>query len=122
MRTVFVLQLESAALLGALALNACGVASISPVVTDADAKQDTRLIGSWHTDDGAERAVIAAAPEGGYTIGYADSEAKVGRFHARLGRIAMFDVLDLTPDDPAPQASDVYRSLLLRAHGLIIIQ
>lgn len=115
------MRLERFALLGALTLAACGVASVSPVVTDSDATYDARLIGSWQTTDGRERAIISAAPEGSYAIAYADNEAKAGRFHARLGRIGAYEILDLTPDDPAPDASDVYRSLVLRTHGIVIV-
>ena len=105
-----------------IAISACGVASVSPFVTSADAVSEPRLIGSWQDQKGRESAVITAASEkGSYSIVYTDEDAKVGRFDARLGRIGTMMILDVQPVDPLPSANDVYRSLLLRTHGVVII-
>ena len=68
-----------------------------------------------------ESAVITEAPQHSYQILYTDSDKKTGRFHARLGLLGSYAVLDLQPDEPAPGASDIYRSLLLRAHGVLFL-
>lgn len=102
-------------------LAGCGVASVSPFVTDADRVAEPRLIGSWQDSSGKESAVITVAPENDYLLTYTDGDGKTGQFRARLGRLGPYRVLDLEPVDPIPNASDVYKSLVLRAHGVVII-
>lgn len=110
------------ALLAALVcLSACGMGSVSPIVTDADILTDSRLIGSWQDAQGRESAVITAAGPTGYRILYTDDDHKTGEFDARLGRLGALRVLDVQPVEPLPSANDVYRSLVLRAHGLIVV-
>ena len=105
-----------------ITLSACGVGSVSGYVTADDAESEPRLAGTWQDAKAKESAVITAgAVKGSYEIVYTAEDAKVGRFHGRLGRIGAIRILDVEPVDPAPQANDVYRSLLLRAHGVIII-
>ncbi len=105
--------------LAAASLMGCGVASVSPIVTDAGLSFDPRLLGTWR--DAKESAVITAAGAGSYDVLYTDGDGKTGRFRGRLGRLGSHRVLDLQPDDPMPTASDVYKSLLLRAHGMVIL-
>lgn len=106
-----------------ICLTGCGVTSVSPFVTDADLVDEPRLAGSWQDAEGRENAVISAAPagKGRFEITYTDKEGKVGRFEARLARIGNFRILDLQPAEPLPAANDVYRSMILRAHGALII-
>lgn len=108
-------------LLAALAVSGCGVGSVNPLVSDADAKFDARLLGSWRDSGGQESAVIAAQGPQSYSLVYTEEKGKVGRFRAVLGRMGGFRVLDVEPEDPAPQASDVYRSLMLPLHGVVFI-
>lgn len=104
-----------------IGLTGCGVASVSPAVTDADVAYDPRLLGTWQDSARTESAVITAAPQRGYNLLYTDSDKKTGRFHARLGVLDRYRVLDVQPVDPSPGATDVYKSLLLRAHGVLFI-
>jgi hypothetical protein len=103
-----------------VSLSACGVASVAPIVTNADAYFDARLTGTWADSAGKESAHIEKAGDG-YVIEYRDDEGKTGRFGARLGRLGQLRVLDVQPDDPAPGASGLYKSLLVRAHGLVVV-
>jgi hypothetical protein len=100
-------------------LMGCGVASVSPIVTDADLVYEPSLVGTWQ--GAKESAVITAASANSYNVLFTDEDGKTGRFSGRLGRLGAYRVLDLQPDDPIPAASDVYKSLLLRAHGIVIV-
>lgn len=97
----------------------CGVASVSPLVTNADVVEEPRLAGTWHVPK--ESVVFTATGPGSFDLVYTDGDGKIGRFNARFGRLGSYRVLDLQPSDPLPTASDAYKSLLLRAHGIIII-
>lgn len=103
------------------ALSACGVASVSPIVTEDDAVIDPRLTGTWKAEEDKDSAVITIAGPNVYRIVYADGDGKTGRFDARLGTLGKRRVLDVQPVDPLPDASDLYKSLILRAHGLVVI-
>lgn len=102
-------------------LTGCGVASVSPFVTEADRVAEPRLIGSWQDSSGRESAIIVAAPANDYRVTYTDGDGKSGEFKGRLGAMGPYRVLDLEPVDPIPDASDVYKSLVLHAHGVVII-
>lgn len=104
-----------------LALFGCGVASISPIVTDADLVDEPRLAGTWQDEEGKETAVITTTGGGTFDVVYTEDNGKVGRFHGRLGRLGPYRVFDLQPHEPMPAASDTYRSLVLRAHGVIVM-
>ena len=104
-----------------LSLSACGFASVSPIVTDADIQFDARLVGTWTDSAGEESARITRADAGTYSVEYRDDAGKTGRFEGRLGRIGQFRVLDLQPSDPAPRANDMYKSLIVRAHGVVVL-
>lgn len=104
-----------------LALFGCGVASISPIVTDADLVDEPRLAGTWYDDVEKDSAVITSTGRGTFDVVYVEKNGDVGRFHGRLGRLGSYRVFDLQPQEPMPKASDTYRSLVLRAHGVIVM-
>lgn len=104
-----------------LGLFGCGVASIAPIVTDADLVDEPRLAGTWLEEDGKESAAITPTGRGSFDIVYTEKDGKVGRFHGRLGQLGPYRVLDVQPQEPMPAASDTYRSLILRAHGVLVI-
>ena len=97
----------------------CGVASVSPIITDSNSINDPALLGTWR--GAKESAVITARGANGYHVLYTEDGGKTGEFHGRMGRLGSSRVLDLQPVDPMPAASDTYKSLLLRAHGMVII-
>lgn len=107
--------------IAAAALMGCGVASVSPIVTDANAAYDPRLLGTWVDGDGKDSAVITAGRANTYNVLFTEEDGKTGRFSGRLGRLGPYRVFDLQPDDPIPTASDTYKSLLLRAHGIVVV-
>jgi hypothetical protein len=80
---------------------------------------DPALVGTWRGTK--ESAVITTGTPTGYHVLYTDNDGKTGEFDARMGRLGSSRVLDLQPVDPIPAANDVYKSLLLRAHGIVII-
>lgn len=99
------------------AVTAC-TASVLPIVGEDDAIRDDRLVGSWVAPDG-ERAIVAASKDG-YDVQYVEKD-KQGKFAGRIGRIGAHLVLDVSPVDPAPEANDLYRSMLIRTHGILIL-
>ena len=101
-------------------LTGCGVASVSPVVTDADRVAEPRLVGTWQDSGGREFAVITAVAND-FRVAYTDNDGKTGQFNARFGSLGGHRILDLEPFDPLPNANDVYKSLVLRAHGVVLI-
>ena len=105
----------------AITLAGCGVASVAPFVPAADAEFDSRLLGTWQDSSAKEFVVITALPPKGYVLAYTDGDGKSGRFEARLGHLGSLLVLDVTPADASLEASDVYKSLLLPLHGVIVI-
>jgi hypothetical protein len=112
---------HTARLLLATVLCGCGVGSVNPVVPDADAISDNRIIGTWQDERRKETATISVQADKKYRVVYTDEDGKVGRFIGMLGNVGAFQVLDLQPEEPVPAASDAQRSLLLRAHGVVVI-
>jgi hypothetical protein len=103
------------------AMSACGVASVSPVVTDADVVDEPALAGGWRDDKDKDEVAITAEGPGRFRLRHVEKDGKAGEYHARLGRLGPHRVLDLQPVEPLPAASDNYRSLLLRAHGMLFV-
>ena len=58
-----------------LLLAACGVGSVSPLLSDADVRFEPRLVGTWRAPDSKECAVIAAAGSNGYSVVYTAADA-----------------------------------------------
>jgi hypothetical protein len=100
-------------------VSACGVAYVSPMVTDEALINEPALAGTWRGY--GDQVVIASVGPGQFTLRHVEKDGRVGEYHARLGRLGPHRVLDLQPVDPIPAANDTYRSLLLRAHGLLFI-
>lgn len=107
--------------IAAIALMECGVASVSPIVTDTDAAYDARLLGTWLDGDGKDSAVITSGRADTYNVVFTEGDGKTGRFSGRLGRLGPYRVFELQPEEPIPAASDTYKSLLLRAHGIVVV-
>jgi hypothetical protein len=101
-------------------LSAC-FSSVSPFVSAADVAYDARLVGTWSDSEGKQSAVIVRDGDG-YNISYTESDGKVGRFHGVLGRLGTRQVLDVFPEDLPRDKSDVYLSLLVKTHGIIILE
>lgn len=102
-------------------LAGCGVGSVSPIVRDADLVDDPRLVGTWQDDSLTATAVITAVSPGKFDVLYSEKDGAPGLFHGRLGRLGSYRILDLQPAEPTPVPNDVYRSLVLRAHGMIVL-
>lgn len=120
-----------AALAATLVLAGCGsVISSAPVVTDAHAEVDSRLIGRWTDDDGVE-VVITRGDGVTYRIEYAPEplpwpsgaeerqRGSPGTFEGRLGRLGGRVVVDVQPvfDPPEP-----YYGTLISGHLLFVIE
>jgi hypothetical protein len=105
--------------LALIASTGCGVGSVAPFVTDAEQVREPRLAGTWR--DNRETAVITTVDSVNFAVEYTDRNGKVGRFHARVGTLADYRVIDLQPDAPVQSANAVYESLLIRGHGLVVI-
>lgn len=103
------------------ACSGCGVSSVSPFVSGTDIAYDARLVGSWSDSDGKESAVIVRDGDG-YGISYTDSDGKVGRFYGILGRLGTRHVLDVFPENLPREKSDLYLSLLVRTHGILVLE
>jgi hypothetical protein len=97
----------------------CGVGSVAPLVTGETLIDEPRLAGTWK--GAKESAVITPTGPGTFDLTYKDESGKSGQFHARFGRLGSLRILDLEPGDPAPAANDAYKSLILRAHGIIVV-
>ena len=108
------------ALLVAAGTSGCGAASVSPIVTDADTLDEPALAGSWAGSK--DTAVITATGVGRFDIVHTDDHGRLGHYTARYGRLGSFRVLDVQPVDPSPSSNDVFKSLIARAHGVVVIE
>jgi hypothetical protein len=102
-------------------LSSCGFASVSPFVSGADVAYDPKLVGTWVDPDGKESAVIVREGDG-YDIAYTEDSGKIGRFHGVLGGLGSRRVLDVFPKDLPNDRGDLYRSLLMPTHGIIVVE
>jgi hypothetical protein len=107
------------AFLLAAGASGCGVASVAPIVTDADVIDDPKLEGSWAGSK--DSAVVTVTAAGRLAIVHTDNHGRVGHYAARYGRLGPYRVLDLQPVDPSPASNDVFKSLIIRAHGIVFI-
>jgi len=103
-------------------ITGCGVGSVHPLHQDAELLFDAQLIGTWEDSAGKESAVLTADGTRGYRLAYRDGDGKTGRFRARLGLIGSRHVLDIQPEDPPHEFSDIYRGLLLPLHGFVFLE
>lgn len=112
------------AILLAVGLNAC-VMSVEPVVTEADARFDARLVGRWTEEDGTDSAVVTRGAGNDYRIAYTTEDngaARTGRFDARLGQLGTRLVLDVWP---APADSEIpapYAGAMIPGHQLFGVE
>ena len=102
----------SAAALGlVLSLGACLITA-DPVIAEADATFDARLLGSWEEVGGPDRATIVRGTSNGYVIEYTDKEG-LARFEARLGTLGGRQVLDVWPEPRRGELPPQYTDMLL---------
>ena len=97
-----------------LSLGACLV-SVAPVITEADATFDARLLGSWEEVGGRDRATVVRGESNGYVIEYSD-DGGVARYEARLGALAGRLVLDVWPAPRTGELPKRYADVLLPVH------
>jgi hypothetical protein len=106
----------------ALSLTACGVASISPIVSSAEQEFDPALVGPWESPDDGSSAVITAENAPDYVVLVTDDDGKLAHFDARLGRLGAHRVLDLSPNPSAiGDQSAFYQSLMLPLHSFVVV-
>lgn len=116
-------RLLGAVAVAAIATSACGVASIAPVVTEAERQFDPALVGSWvGQEDTTEYYVVAANKEKtGYDITWWAAGEADSYLTAELGMIGRHRVLDVVAV-PRPEEGDVEKELTLRKHGIVVIR
>ncbi|MEJ2218665.1 MAG: DUF4185 domain-containing protein [Gemmatimonadota bacterium] len=100
-------------------LYAC-VVSIDPVIRDSAATFDARLLGDWEEVGGSDRATVARDSGDTYLIEY-ESEARTGRFRARLGRLGSLSVLDAWPDPASSTPLEPYAGAIVAGHVLLVL-
>ncbi len=112
-------------------LAACGsVISSAPIVTDADAESEPRLVGHWAGEDGDE--IFITRGEGAvYRIEYtpfhstgpgADAgrrKGETGTFEGRVGRLGGHLVVDVEPVIDLPEP---YYGTLIPGHLLFVLE
>ena len=103
----------------AIVLGGC-VLSIDPIVTDAGASFDPRLLGTWEEAAGSDRAVISRSAGNTYAIEYT-SDGKVARLEARLGRLAEHQVLDVWAAPGDSDLPQLYGGFLTPGHLLLCL-
>jgi hypothetical protein len=100
------------------------VLSVEPVVSEADAIFDGRLLGTWESED--ERAVVSRAGGNSYAIEWWDEQqvnyGSAGRFGAHLGRLGDRLVLDVWPEPAEDEVPSVYEDVLIPGHLLFSIE
>ena len=104
----------AAALSLTLALGACLITA-DPVITEADATFDGRLLGTWEEVGGSDRATVTRGTGDRYVIEYADKQG-VARYEARLGTLGGRLVLDLWPEPRRGEIPKQYTDMLLPVH------
>lgn len=102
-----------------LSLGACLV-SVAPVIPDADATFDARLLGSWEEVDGGARATLTRGGSNDYVIEYSEDGA-VARYEARLGTLAGRLVLDVWAEPRDGEIPKQYADMLLPVHLAFVI-
>lgn len=104
----------------AIVLSGC-VLSVDPVIPEAGATFDSRLLGRWEEVSGSDLAVVSRAAGNAYTIEYT-SDGKVARFDARLGRLGDRLVLDAWPARPETDLPAAYSELMVAGHLLFALE
>lgn len=99
----------------------CGVGSVAPLVSDRTTHYDPRLLGTWRDSSGPASAVVTLLGADHYSLAYTDEDGKLDRFKAVLGRVGGIEILDVEPEEPELNASDLYKAFLLPLHGALFI-
>ena len=105
----------------ALILGGC-VPSLHPFYVDKDVAFDPSVLGTWSDKESKETWEFTKHGERGYKLLYTDDEGRQGRFIVYRFRLAGNTLLDLYPEEPEFQASEVYKNHVLRLHTFALVQ
>ncbi len=98
------------------------VRSIQPILTDEQVIVDKSIAGKWVEKDGDSSLEISAPGEDKkFKVVYTEKNGKKGTFEARLGKIGDVLVAELKPDEPLPDASDMYKAHLLPLYSFLVV-
>jgi hypothetical protein len=98
------------------------VRTTQPILNDDQLVTDNSVLGKWVTNEGKDSVEIRQrGEEKAYRIVYSDQENKKGVFIARLGKVGNLTVAELSADDPAPDASGAYKSLILPLYTFMVV-
>ncbi len=99
------------------------VRSIQPILLEEQVIINPAVEGKWIEKDG--KSIVGVHPAGAektYGLLFTDKDGKKAPLHARLGKIGDYTIAEFHPDDPAPDASDVYRAHLLPLYSFLIVK
>jgi len=100
------------------------VRSMQPILADDQVLLNNDIVGNWVTDKGDE-TVVVSAPQGDdkvYKVLYTDKDGKKGAFLCRLGKVGDLLLAELHPDEPAPDATPVYKAHVLSVYSFLLLQ
>jgi hypothetical protein len=99
------------------------VRTIQPVLKDEQVVTDNRFLGSWVGENGKASGEVSATDDHkGYKLLYTDEQGKQANLLLRLGKIGDMLIAESTIEDPAPDASDVYKVHLLPLHSFMVVK
>jgi hypothetical protein len=99
------------------------VRSIQPILKDEQVFTDDHFLGSWVSSDGKTSGEVTATDDHKkYNLLYTDEHGKQAKLLVRLGKIGDMTIAESTTDDPAPDASDVYKMHLLPLHCFMVVK
>jgi hypothetical protein len=101
-----------------LALNACVVLTIDPVLTPEDAEFESWLVGIWQVvDDEDETTLLISGSEDGDYVVEGPSDEEGGPYRARLGTVGGHRFLEVWREDFESDDLMVYGRVLLKIEG-----
>jgi uncharacterized protein YcfL len=99
------------------------VRSIQPILKDDQVITNDQLLGNWVSSDGKTSGVVTATDDHkGYKLLYTDEKDKQANLLIRLGKIGDMTIAESSIDDPAPDASDVYKMHLMPLHSFMVVK
>ena len=99
------------------------VRSMQPILKDEQVFTNDKWLGDWVSSDGKTSGVVTAADDQKrYKLLYTDEQGKQANLLVRLGKIGDMTIAESTIDDPAPDASDVYKLHLLPLHSFMLVK
>lgn len=115
--------LASCAFLCLLFLAQGCVRTIQPILNDDQVVEANDLLGKWVTDDGKQFVDVQPGEQPNiYRVLYTDEGGKKGTFVGRMGKVGELRLVELQPEDPMPNASDVYRAHLLKVYSFLLVR